>query len=200
MTTALQQRELEVLEHFIKSMNMLTDDEVQLIIDNTQLRSYKKGDIILREGQVSRECYFLLQGCIREYYIVDGEEKSTAFYTEGQPVTSFTSYSRQKPSKHFMVCAEDCIVTVGTDELEKEMCQMIPRLESVIRQEVEKATGEVQDDLAKFITSSPEERYKDLLDNRPELLNRIPQHQIASYIGVTPESLSRIRKRMLNAK
>ncbi|MCB9047361.1 MAG: Crp/Fnr family transcriptional regulator [Chitinophagales bacterium] len=181
-------------------MNMLTDDEVQLIIDNTQLRSYKKGDIILREGQVSRECYFLLQGCIREYYIVDGEEKSTAFYTEGQPVTSFTSYSRQKPSKHFMVCAEDCIVTVGTDELEKEMCQMIPRLESVIRQEVEKATGEVQDDLAKFITSSPEERYKDLLDNRPELLNRIPQHQIASYIGVTPESLSRIRKRMLNAK
>mgnify|MGYP000147077011 CR=1 FL=1 len=196
----LQTRELEILKNFMKSMNMLTDDEIKLILDSTKIRSYKKGDVVLREGQVSKECYFILQGCVREYYLVDGEEKSTAFYTEGQPMTSFTSYPAKKPSKHFLVCAEDCVVTVGNDDLIADMCNKIPRLEPIIRHEVEKETGKVQEEMAKFITSSPEDRYKNLLEKRPELLNRVPQHQIASYLGVTPESLSRIRKRLLTVK
>lgn len=196
----LQTAELEVLKNFLKSMNMLTNDEMNLILNRTKTRSYKKGDIILREGQISKECYFVLQGCVREYYLIDGEEKSTGFYTEGQPMTSFTSYPGKKPSKHFLVCAENCIVTVGNDDLIGEMCSIIPRLEPIIRQEVEKETGKMQEEMARFITSSPEERYKNLLEKRPELLNRVPQHQIASYLGVTPESLSRIRKRLLTEK
>lgn len=179
---------------------MLTSDEVILIVDNANIRSFKKGTVLLREGQVAKECFFVLKGLVREYYLKDGEERSTNFYTEMQPVNSFTSHSRAKASRHFFVCAEDCVLTVGTDSLEQEMCRRIPRLESIIRQEVENNTGKIQDEMAKFITSTPEELYTDLVENRPELLNRVPQHQIASYLGVKPETLSRIRKRMLTAK
>jgi CRP-like cAMP-binding protein len=66
--------------------------------------------------------------------------------------------------------------------------------------EVEKHTGVYQDEMTKFITSTPEERYQDLLLNRPDLLNRVPLHQIASFIGITAESLSRIRKRMTDKR
>jgi len=189
-----------LLKEFIESFGLLTDQEVKTIIDNANIKSFKKGTFLLKEGQVSDKCYFVLKGCVREFYAVDGEEKSTAFFTEMQPVTSFTSYTNQTPSKHYLICAEDCVLTVGTQDLEKEMCERIPRLESVIRQEVERSTGKAQDDFANFITSSPEKRYLNLLENRPDLLNRIPQHQIASYIGVKPESLSRIRKRLVAQK
>ena len=74
---------------------------------------------------------------------------------------------------------------------------MVPRLESIIRFELEKNAGKEHDHLSKFISSSPEERYLDLQENRPDLFNRIPQHQIASYLGIKPESLSRIRKRII---
>lgn len=190
----------DILRGFIKEFGMLTDEEIEIIIDNTVIKSYKKGTVLLREGQVSKECYMVLKGLVREYYIKDGEERSTNFYTEMEPVNSFTSSTGQKPSEHFLVCAEDCTLTVGTDSLEQEMCKRIPRLEAIIRQEVEKHTGIMQDHMAKFITSSPEERYMNLMESKPELLNRVPQHQIASYLGIKPESLSRIRKRLLTTK
>jgi CRP-like cAMP-binding protein len=184
------------LFEFLKGFPMLTGEEVQIIVDNSNIRFFKKGACLLREGQIASKCYLVLKGCVREYYLIDGEEKSTAFFTEGHSVNSFTSSTNNAPSKHFLVCAEDCILTVSDENLETEMCRLIPRLESIIRQEVEKETGKAKDEFARFVTSSPEERYMDLLKVRPDLLKRIPQHQIASFIGVTPESLSRIRKRM----
>lgn len=61
---------------------------------------------------------------------------------------------------------------------------------------IEQSFGELQDELASFIASAPEERYRTLLRKRPHLVNRVPQHQLASYLGITPESLSRIKKRI----
>jgi CRP-like cAMP-binding protein len=196
--TVFQEEGEKKLMAYIGNIPMLTNDEVQLIVDNSTIRFFKKDSYLLREGQIATECYFVLKGCVREYYLIDGEEKSTAFFTEGYPVNSFTSVANNAPSKHYLICSEDCLLTVGTSALEEEMCRLIPRLESIIRQEVEKNTGLIHDALARFVTSSPEERYNYIQQTRPDLLNRVPQHQIASYIGVKPESLSRIRKRMVN--
>jgi len=181
---------------YVSGFQVLSPEEIDLIMDNTLVKSFKKGAYLLEEGQVADKCYFVLKGCVREFYLIDGEEKSTAFYTEGQAVNSFSSYTNQQPSRHYLICAEDCVLTVGNQQIEKEMCQRIPRLESIIRQEVERNTGKAQDDFARFMVSSPEQRYLQMLEDRPELLQRIPQHQLASYIGVTAESLSRIRKRL----
>lgn len=185
------------LRKFLSGFKMLTSEDVDLLVDNTVIRHYQKGDIVLREGQMAKECYMVLKGLVREYYIVDGEEKTTNFFTEMQPVNSFSSRKSKKPSRHFLVCAEDCALTVSTNSLEAEMCRLIPRLGAIIRDEVEKETGKMQDEMASFITSTPEERYTDLMENHPKLLNRVPQHQVASYLGVKPETLSRIRKRLL---
>jgi signal-transduction protein with cAMP-binding, CBS, and nucleotidyltransferase domain len=185
---------------FLENFKILTKQEIEIIADHTNLREFKKGTILLSEGVVSKECYAVIKGCVREYYIVDGDEKTTAFFTEGQPVTSFTSYASEKASKHYLVCAEDSLLTVGNQSLEKEMCERIPRLESFIRQEVEKQTGELQNKLASFMTTSPEQRFLKLMETNPGLTNRVPQHQIASYLGITPESLSRIKKRVYAKK
>lgn len=193
----LKQTLMQFLSQF---EGFLTKDELQLIVDNSTIQLFKKGTYLLKEGEVAKHCYLVLNGCVREYLVKNGEEKSTAFYTEGQPVNSFTSATNKTKANHNLVCGEDCILTVGTSSLEEEMCELIPRLRSVIRMEVEKHTGTYQDEMSKFITSSPEERYQDLLENRPDLLNRVPLHQIASFIGITAESLSRIRKRMTDKK
>ena len=188
------------LTTYIKSFQILNEDEVKLIVDSSDVRAFKKGTILVKEGDIVSNCYFILKGCIREYIIKDGVEKSTAFYIEGDSVVSFTSATNKTPSKHFQVCAEDCVLTVGNESLENEMCEKIPRLKTIIHQETVKVTGQTKDDFAAFVTSSPEDRYKNLLENKPTLLERVPLHQIASYLGVTPESLSRIRKRINGKK
>jgi CRP-like cAMP-binding protein len=184
------------LTDIISSFPSLNEEEAKAIAENIIVKPFKKGTVLLNEGDISKECYMVLKGCVRQYYIIDGEEKTTAFFTEGQPVASFTSYINQTPSKHFLVCAEDCSLTVGTKEKEEEMCRQFPKLEPIIRSEIERNAGIVQEEYSAFITSSPEERYLNLLEKRPSLLNRVPQHQIASYLGIKPESLSRLRKRI----
>ena len=185
---------------FISNFSFLNENEAEIIVENTLLGEFKKGYILLKEGTVSKECYAVVRGCIREFYLKDGLEKTTAFFTEGQSVNSFSSYTNQVPSKHFLECSEDCLLTVGNQSLVDQMCERIPRLTEFIKNEVEKDAGELQERMASFMTSSPEERFSDLMKNNPSLMNRVPQHQIASYLGVTPVSLSRIKKRAHNKK
>lgn len=180
---------------FISNFPFLNADEIEIIVEHTLLKEFKKGTILLQAGNVSTECFAVVRGCVREYFIKDGIEKTTAFFTEGQSVNSFSSYTNKVPSRHFLECAEDCLLTVGNQSLVDQMCERIPRLTEFINSEVEKDAGELQERMASFMTSSPEERFLDLMENNPGLINRVPQHQIASYLGVTPESLSRIKKR-----
>lgn len=185
---------------FVSNFTFLTPQEVDIIVDNTVLHEFKKGTILLKEGNVSKECYAVVKGCVREFYLKEGIEKTTSFFTEGQPVNSFSSYTNGLPSKHFLECAENCILTVGNQSLVEQMCERVPRLTEFINNEVQKEAGALQERMATFMTSSPEERFTDLMKHNPSLMNRVPQHQIASYLGVTPESLSRIKKRFYQKK
>ena len=160
------------------------------------IKCYDKGAILLEEGKISNECYFIIKGCIRCFYIKDGEEKTTEFYTEEQAVIP-SAYGKKIPSECYIECLEDTIAGVGTPELEADIYQKFPQIESLNRALGEAIMSKYQDTFAEFKMASPEERYLALLKNRSDLIQRVPQHQIASYLGIKPESLSRIRKRIM---
>ena len=184
----------EIIKYLSKYIDVTPELE-EALMESTFIKSFKKGTILLKEGAISNECYFILKGCIRNYYLKDGEEKTTEFYTEEQAVTPL-GCGENIPSKHFLECIEDTIANVGTPEMEQENYQRFPVLESLSRALGESVIAEYKETLAEFKMASPEERYLNLLKNRPDLIQRVPQHQIASYLGIKPESLSRIRKRL----
>ena len=171
----------------------------EAIIESSFIRSYKKGTILLEEGKISGECYFIIKGCIRSFYLRDGEEKTTEFYTEEQAVTP-SAYGKNILSKYYLECVEDTILGVGTPDLETKMYQKFPQLVALNHAIGEAIMAKQQIQFAEFKMASPEERYLALLKNRPDLLQKAPQHQIASYLGIKPESLSRIRKRLSKKK
>ena len=175
----------------------LSNDEVEGISATMEIRNYKKGTILLKEGQVSTEAYFVLEGCVRQFFLVDGEERTNNFFTEEQWVISLTSMSQQIPSTHFMECCLDSTLVVGNREKEEDLYSKFPRLESVSRKVMGKVLADQQKLMESYTTDTPEQRYLKLLKSRPDLFQRLPQYQIASYIGVKPESLSRIRKRLV---
>ncbi len=185
------------LVQFLSAIPTLSEAERAAIGEKLTVRSFPKGAILLEQGAVGEECFFVLEGCVRQYYLLEGVEKTTAFFTEHQAVVS-PSYIERSPASHYLACVEDSTLVVGHFTQEKAMYQQFPNLLAITRTMMEQAYGKTQEDFAAFVTSSPEKRYLGLLTHRPELLQRVPQHQLASYLGVTPESLSRIRKRILS--
>lgn len=181
---------------FVCSFNRFSPDEAQAIANHLDVRVYPKGAVLVREGEVSNQCYFVIKGCLRQYMIADSTEHTVQFFMENEAAVLFSSYAGQQSSKHFLVCAEDVVLIVGEPEKENSMYAAFPKLQELTRAMLETDFGKVQDEAAWFRSSTPEERYLRLLRERPGLVQRVPQHQLASYLGITPESLSRIRARL----
>lgn len=190
----------DVILGYIGQFATLTPTETDAILSQIQVKHYPKGSILLREGQISATSHFVLKGCIRQYYLVDGIEKTVHFYTEGEPVTANEGASSKLPSKYYLSCVEDCILSIGKQEEEAAMHSRFPKFEAVCRVATEEELARSQDKLASFIINTPEERYLHLLQTRPDLVDRVPQYHLASFLGITPESLSRIRKRIMSRK
>lgn len=188
------------LVHFLSNFKELTEEDVQELTKLMTVVEVKKTHSLVSEGQVCNLCFFVLKGCLRQYVIQDGIEKTIGIYTENQAVNYYSYQANQQKSESFLTCLEDSVLLVGNPEKDEELFNKFPVLADITRKMIESDFGKTQNTLAKIITSSPEQRYLNLIEERPELLQRVPQHIVASYLGITPESLSRIRKRISQNK
>lgn len=188
-----------LLFNFLSKYVTLTEEEKNAIVSLDIFHSVKKGMILLKEGQKSKESYFVLKGCIRTYYEIDAEEKTTAFYTEMEALTPPCVIS-QTPSEYYVSCTEDCILLISNSDMEAEVNAKFPKFESLCKKLSEELLAKERMDFDEFKTSSPEQRYLSLLEKRPDLIQRVPQHQLASYLGIQPQSLSRLRARISEKK
>jgi CRP-like cAMP-binding protein len=185
-----------LLIDFITKYVSLTEDEEKAITSLDIFRTVKKGTTLLKEGQKSNDGYFVLKGCIRTYYMIDGDEKTTAFYTEMEGLTPHCAINKA-PSEFYISCVEDTILIVTDPDTEADSFIKFPKFESLCRILSEDLLAKQQINFDAFKTSSPEQRYLNLLQQRPDLVQRVPQHQLASYLGIKPQSLSRLRARIV---
>jgi CRP-like cAMP-binding protein len=189
----------DLLFDFISKYVSLTEEEKNRIRSLDVFRSVKKGTVLLKEGQRSEDEYFILKGCVRKYYIIDGEEKTTAFFAEMEGLTPHCAINNV-PSEYYVSCVEDTILTIASKEVGIELFNEIPKFQEMCRILSEELVAKQQINLDEFKTSSPEQRYLNLLQKRPDLIERVPQHQLASYLGIKPQSLSRLRGRIFEKK
>ncbi len=185
-----------LLFDFISKYIPLNKEEKRALISLDIFRTAKKGTLLLEEGQKTKNSFFVLKGCIRTFYNIDGDEKTTAFYTEMEGLTPHCAIDNA-PSEYYISCMEDSILTVADPDMEAEMFEKFPKFESLCRILSEELVAKQRIEFDAFKTSSPEQRYLNLLENRPDLIQRVPQYQLASYLGIKPQSLSRLRARIL---
>ncbi len=184
---------------YLSKYTSLSNELAEIVLESTIIKNFRKGTILLKEGDMSKESYFVLKGCVRSYLIDNGENKTLEFYTEEQPILPI-SYGKETLSEQYLECIEDSILIVNTPEHENEMFLKYPQFESICRIMTEVMMSNFQESFVNFKTTNPEERYLFILKNRPDLLQRVPLFQLASYLGLKPESLSRLRKRLVKNK
>ena len=184
---------------FITRYISLTDGEIEIIKKQNLIKAFPKGTVLLKEGEFSKDCYFILKGCLRNYYLVDGEEKSTEFYIENEAITP-VSYIAKQPSEYYISCLEDSVLVLGSEDRNRILIEQIPKLESLVMQLNTNQLVQQQISFDTFKKLSPEMRYLHLLEKRPELVNRVPLYHLATYLGITSVSLSRMRNRIAKTR
>lgn len=194
------QQAKEHLKKFLSGFPNLDSTMVAQLAEMIPVIAPSKGSILIEEGKIPQECYFVLKGLVRQYQIIDGMERTTEFYTETNGTVSSAHYTNQTPSEFYLECMEDCLLIAGNLQIDQAHFEKFPALLEITKQMLESDLNKTKEQYTQFILSAPKERYLHFVATRPDLLNRVPLHQIASYLGITPESLSRIRKRIVSPK
>lgn len=184
-----------LINYFSKITN-LTADEIKVLAESMVVKNFSKNDYLVKEGQFTDDTYFILDGCVRQFKTLDGNDITTNFYTEEQWIISLENFEGKTASKFNLVCMENTSAVIGDEQKAQELFKQFPRFETISRQIIETVFMEQQNIMTSYITDKPEQRYLKLLETRPDIFQRVPQYDIATYIGVKPESLSRIRKKL----
>jgi CRP/FNR family transcriptional regulator len=185
------------IEHIRRFVN-ISDDEADMICAKLILKTIKKKEFLLVPGKVCKANYFVSTGLLRLYFINKKElEQITHFGLEGWWVTDFDSFDTQKPSRFYIQALEDTEVMVWTTDIQAELTQAIPQLETYFRKILQRAYAASQRRIEFMHNNSDEERYRNFSTWFPGFVQRVPQYMLASYLGFTPQFLSKIRAKKL---
>lgn len=174
----------------------LQDENWDFIRPFLKLRHFKKGEYIIRNGEVENYLSAVASGCVRHFVLKGDHEVSFEFAFENELSNSYASFLSRKPSSIFI----EAIEAVTLVSLHYDSLQELYK-DSAIGERIGRLTTEgyyiwrEQRELM-LLTLTPEELYLDLLTQYPEYINRIPQKYLATYLQVKPESLSRIKRRI----
>lgn len=187
---------MEKLILFFNQYIELNEEEISFLIHHASTIQVSKNKLLLKEGKVSKEFFFIIKGSVRMFYTSNLDEKTAFFYTENMFVSSYQSFTKQTPAKHNFITIEECELISFNANSVVNLINFSSKFEVLARIIMEDELAIYQDIISSFVTQNAEERYLTLLEEKPELIQRIPQHQIATFLGITPETLSRIRKRI----
>lgn len=187
----------EQLRKQIELFTQLSDEAWQTLLPHLEIKVFSKNDKLISEGQRAYEMGMVVEGMFRQYYIRDGEEKTTYFFFEQHFIGGYISCLSGKPSLLTIEALSEATVVLFPYEVLLGLYQQYPDWQMFGRKIAEYATMGLEERMVSLLTKSAEERYLELLSsNRQKILERIPQQYIANYLGITPESFSRIRHRL----
>ncbi|MDQ5930162.1 MAG: hypothetical protein QG594_1949 [Bacteroidota bacterium] len=164
-------------------------------------KEIKKGDHILKEGDICNFGVFIEKGCMRTYYNYQDIESTTHFFFENDWYADFESYFTEKPSMLNIEALENCTLYFLTKKDYEMLVAIHPTFNTFLDEMKERTIKGLTGMMKWKNLLSPEERYLELIKYGPKIIERVSLKHISNYLGIKPESLSRIRTRItLNSK
>jgi len=186
------------MKTFLQSLGYFTETEIDTIIQAGKQMSAQANTQLFLAGHPFLKLWFIQEGLVRAYRIVDSKDFTFFFFTAQNFATDYESFLTEKSSPLFF----ETLTEVRYREFSKSTVESLyranPRYEYLGRIMAERAYLSATERLKQFQTETLEQRYEKLLQRAPELFQQIPQYHIASYLGVSPQSLSRIRAKRMN--
>ena len=183
----------EILKEHIAKTAALTDEQFDYFFSHFKQLSYKKGQIVIREGDKVDSEYFVLSGCLKAFFIND---QIKMYILQFAMPTWWTSDYNALYTQTRATINVDCVTDVEVLSLSnadrEKLCKEIHQVEHFFRWRTNRGYVASQKRLLSFMNNDARARYEELLALYPQLYNLVPKHLIAAYLGVSRETLSRL--------
>ncbi|MBO9152269.1 Crp/Fnr family transcriptional regulator [Chitinophaga sp. GCM10012297] len=172
----------------------VTEASGQAWADLLKEKTYRRGELLVMEGQVPRKFAFICQGLAYQSYLPpEGEMIIKYFFPENRLAASVTATMTGTPSKFAITAIEDTTVLEYDFSSFRKLVDTHQDIALFYINYLEKHWVIEKEPLEiAFRSETAATRYQQFLLSHGPILPRLKKYHIASYLGITPTQLSRI--------
>ena len=185
---------MDMYKFFSAVLNLHNNDLIEDLKSISEYKFINKGEIIIENGQIQTDIYFLINGIFRAYFYNDkGKEFTDCFGFEcGQPLMA--CHSLGEKSNAYIEALEDSLVIKMPVSKLLDFIEKYSELLNLYNILVIKSI-DLHNELREIkYKLSAKKRYEWFLSKYSKLNGRLKDKDIASFLGIDPVSLSRLKK------
>jgi CRP/FNR family transcriptional regulator, anaerobic regulatory protein len=168
--------------------------EEAVIREHFTAEKLRKGDYLLKEGQICSKIAFLNKGIIRHYYNTEDGDVTRWVSLENDFSVSLSSFIKQEKSVENLEAIEDCELLNISRKSWERLYDANGAFKEIWIRSIEAAYIAIEDRLFNQIAKRVEDRFDYMQEKFPAFIRRVPVQYLASMLGATPRHLNRIRK------
>ncbi|MCC9042983.1 Crp/Fnr family transcriptional regulator [Myroides sp. M-43] len=175
----------------------LSTQEVKVAEDLFVPIKFDKGEILISDLSKNCHLYYILEGYVRVYTLMDGKEVTQWIGSPNYFITDLSTWIFNTPIKWTI----EAITPVKAIYITQKNYHL---LSSQVNNWLEKERffighcfEQMEVRILEFLTLTAEQRYLSFFKQSGSLFNEVPHQYIASMLGMSPETLSRLRNKTL---
>jgi CRP/FNR family transcriptional regulator, anaerobic regulatory protein len=184
----------------LNEIKPISEDLQKALGDSFTIQEVKKETILLHEGSVCKNCWFLAEGLMRSYHNIDDKDITARIMFTTNIVISPGSFFRQIPAIESIETLSDCIVGVLSFVDLQKLYAAFPEFNYHVRLITELYFYKQEQFLYMLRKHDAIAKYEYFVENFGTILKDIPQKYIATFLNIAPETLSRVRAKMGKGK
>lgn len=185
---------------FLQSHIRLKSNLQEFIREVSHSQYYKTATPILSQGEIQEKIYFIQEGVIRAYSVLDEYEWTSWFFSKGEFALSPDSFIFSNPSIEYL---ETCCPTAVISISRKDYYTLLDKhaeLKIIEDYLIQYLLRQSKDRIFSLSHLSASERYKEFVSEHKYITDRVQGQHLASFLGTNAESISRFRKKNAQEK
>lgn len=187
----------DIARELARKYSTMTHDELDILESVLVPMKFAKGEMILKEGEICKNIYYIERGLVRQFYFKNDKELTEHLGVDHTIFMCIESLFKEEPTHLQVQAIEPTLVFALPKAKLEEVALHNVNIQILYRKILEESLiiSQIHADLLRF--ESAQNRYKRLCKMSPQVVLRAPLVYIASYLQMTPETLSRVRSSTL---
>lgn len=180
---------------YLNAIYPLSPSLKSFLVEKIKNISFRKNELISREGEICDKLYLIKKGLVRGYFVSEGTDITTWIDSENEIFTSITGFFKHEKTREYIQAMEDTHCDYLEYEDYKYCLDNFPEIRQIYRIMLEQYYVMAEHRVYLARIPNGRKRLEFFLEHsKPEIVKRIPRKHLASFLAMRPETLSRLMK------